>query len=230
MWGWGELRLLRASPLPLPRQFPSLLPEGRGLRRQSWLGLDAISAASRAPWLEAIFSLGPQACLPACWFSALTPLLRNHTPQASPQTTHTHREQHVCMSWRGDGGIPEVGPGAGEVLVQKPPPGKPHARSGLLTQVLATHFGFLHLPCVPQGDRIPDPRVEKGGRVTQNPVDYDTPRRKPQALCCLQPFPFWLSRVPGEQMGSQEAIPLPHPKGSSEWRVVSSKGGRTEAL
>ena len=95
MLGLGELSLLQALLLPLPRLLPSLLPKGRGLRRQSWLGLDAISAASRAPWLEAIFSLGPQACLPACWFSALTPLLRNHTPQASPQTTHTHREQHV---------------------------------------------------------------------------------------------------------------------------------------
>lgn len=41
---------------------------------------------------------------------------------------------------------------------------------------------------------------------------------------------FWLSGVWGEQMGSREAAPLPQLQGCSEWRVVLSKGGGTEAL
>lgn len=71
-WRWGGAESCASPAPPSASQPPS---EGRGLRPRSWLGLDAISAQSPASWLEAIFSLGPQACLPARWFSALTPLL-----------------------------------------------------------------------------------------------------------------------------------------------------------
>lgn len=87
-----------ASPAPPPAQGCSPTSFRRaGLRQQSWLGLDAISAAEQGSLAGSNFLIRTPG-LPARWFSALTPLLRNRTPQASPQTTHTHREPHVYKS------------------------------------------------------------------------------------------------------------------------------------
>lgn len=76
-WRWGELS--RVQALLLLPLLPNLLPKGGACSRGVGWGWMQFQPQSPASWLEAIFSLGPQACLPACpparWFSALTPLL-----------------------------------------------------------------------------------------------------------------------------------------------------------
>lgn len=73
--GGGGLSSVQALLLPLPRLLPNLLPKGGDCGGKVGRGWMQFQPLSRASWLEAIFSLGPQACLPARWFSALTPLL-----------------------------------------------------------------------------------------------------------------------------------------------------------
>lgn len=113
--------------------------------------------------------------------------------------------------------------------VHKPAAGKLGARSGLLAGLLAAHFRFLHPPCLSRGERIPDPRIHKGARGTQSPAEHDTPKRKPRALRRLQPIPSWLRGAGVSRWALGRQAPSPSP-GCSEWRVVSSEGGSTEAL
>lgn len=89
---------LCASPAPPPRP-----PEGRGLRQRAWLGLDAIAAAKQAPWLEAIFSLGPQACLPVSSQPSLPSC--ETAPHRPPHRPLTRTGNHTCTSRRGDHGV-----------------------------------------------------------------------------------------------------------------------------
>lgn len=164
----GLSRVCKPCSSPCPQLLPHLLRKGgqAGPWRWSWLGLDAISATEQGSLAGSNFLIRTPG-LPARWFSALTPLLRNHTPQASPQTTHTHREPHVYKS---DSGVSAVGVqerGTGTKPLQE----RPMERSGLFTQLLATPSlpvsGSRHRqlapPCLPQGMGSLGPRAERGG-------------------------------------------------------------------
>lgn len=136
-WGGGESCASPAPP-PAPGGSPTSFRRA-GLRPQSWLGLDAISAAEQGSLAGSNFLIRTPG-LPARWFSALTPLLRNRTPQASPQTTHTHREPHVYQSEGRSWGHHSGAACRREVLAQSHGQGGPKGRSELLTHLLAFYF------------------------------------------------------------------------------------------
>lgn len=112
-------------------------------------------------------------------------------------------------------------------LVHKPAPGERWARSGLLTPLPAARVRFPHPPRLSRGERIPDPRIHKGAWGARRSMT--PPRESPRALRRLQPIPFWLSGAGVSRWALGRQPPPPAP-GFSEWRVVSSEGGRTEAL
>lgn len=142
MLGAGGLSRVQALLLPLPRTAPPPPSEGWDCGGGVGWGWMQFQPQSWAPWLEAIFSLGPQACLhvgsqpslPSC---ETTP----HRPPHRPLTrTENH---HTCASQRDDSGVSAVGVqerGTGT----KPLQGRPTERSGLLPRLLATR-------CLPPG-------------------------------------------------------------------------------
>lgn len=161
-WGVGGAESC-ASPIPSPAlAAPPPPSEGRGLRRQSWLGLDAISAAEQGSLAGSNFLIRTPG-LPACWFSALTPLLQNRTPQASLQTTHTHREPHVYKSEGLQWGHCS-GTGCRRGIGAKPPAAEtqvkvkvPHSAPRRLFQASA--------PSLPATDRVDPQPHDREGRL-----------------------------------------------------------------
>lgn len=135
----------RSSPCPPHRSPTSFQREGRDYGGGVGWGWMQFQPQSRAPWLEAIFSLGPRA--------ACTLVLSPHSPPAKPHPTglptdHSHAQgTHVNESggrqWGqcgGGGRAQERGTGP------KPLQGWPVERSGLLTQQLATRCRLFRAP------------------------------------------------------------------------------------
>lgn len=109
----------RSSPCPPHRSPTSFQREGRDYGGGVGWGWMQFQPQSRAPWLEAIFSLGPRA--------ACTLVLSPHSPPAKPHPTglptdHSHAQgTHVYESGGRQWG--QCGGGAGcrrEVLAQSP--------------------------------------------------------------------------------------------------------------
>lgn len=199
---------MQAPFLPLPLLLPHLLPKGGDCGGRVGWGWMQFQPQSRAPWLEAIFSLGPQACLPV----GSQPLLPSckTAPHRPPYRPLTRTGNHMCTSRRGYSGVTAVGPGAGEVLVQSPPLRRPRSRSRFLTQLLDVCFRLLHPPCLPLIEWIPNPMTERAGWGNQSSAEHTTTGKK--APSALWPISFWLSRDQGKQMGSRETAPSPSPK------------------
>lgn len=120
------------------------------------------------------------------------------------------------------------------MLAQSHGRGGPKRRSELLTHLLAAHFrppspdSWLLLAAMGREDTRPRNRERRLGdpepRGASGLVSsHNTPERDPSTQ--PSPWPFLLSWAGSEQMGSREADPLPQPRGCSEWRVVSGKGG-----
>lgn len=148
-WGLGDRVVCkpRSSPCPPHGSPTSFQREGRDYGGRGggvgW-GWMQFQPQSRAPWLEAIFSLGPRA--------ACTLVLSPHSPPAKPHPTglpadHSHAQgTHVYQSggrqWGqcGGGGVQERGTGP------KALQGWPVERSGLLTQQLATRCRLFRAP------------------------------------------------------------------------------------
>lgn len=122
----GVLNLVQARLLPWPGLLPHLLPKGGDCGSRLGWGWMQFQPQSRAPWLEAIFSLGPQACLPVGSQPSLPSC--ETAPHRPPHRPLTRTGNQTCMSWRGDSGVIAVGPGAGDVLVQSPTPWRPQMR------------------------------------------------------------------------------------------------------
>lgn len=187
--GWGGESCAGPAPPPAPGGSPTSFRRA-GLRPQSWLGLDAISAAEQGSLAGSNFLIRTPG-LPARWFSALTPLLRNRTPQASPQTTHTHREPHVYQSEGRSWGHHSGAACRREVLAQSHGQGGPKGRSELLTHLLAFYFRPPNPDSWPllaaRGREDTRPRTGKGGWETLSPVEplgwsprVTLPRERPE--------------------------------------------------
>lgn len=83
---------------------------------------------------------------------------------------------------------------------------------------------------LPRGERIPDPGTGKGGWETLSPVEpqgwsprITLPRETREHSAVSMALLAQLGRHRAD--GLSEADPLPQPRGCSEWRVVSGKGG-----
>lgn len=146
-WGLGDGVMCKPAPPPAPLTAPPPPSKGKGGTTGGGVGWGwmQFQPQSRAPWLEAIFSLGPRA--------ACTLVLSPHSPPAKPHPTglptdHSHAQgTHVNESggrqWGqcgGGGGVQERGTGP------KPLQGWPVERSGLLTQQLATRCRLFRAP------------------------------------------------------------------------------------
>lgn len=215
-----------ASPTPPPAlAAPPPPSEGRGLWRQSWLGLDAISAAEQGSLAGSNFLIRTPG-LPARWFSALTPLLQNRTPQASPQTTHTHREPHVYKSEGLQWGH-RSGTGHRRGAGAKPSLQRPRSRSRLLTQLLDACFRLLHPPCLPLIEWIPNPRTERAGWGNQSSADHTTTREK--APSTLWPISSGSAETRARRWALGRQPPPPAPRQLQEEGGLR-QGRGTEAL
>lgn len=211
-----------ASPAPSPAWLlPHLLPKGGDCGGRVGWGWMQFQPQSRAPWLEAIFSLGPQACLPVGSQPSLPSC--ETAPHRPPHRPLTRTGNHTCTSWRGDGGVTAVGPGAEGVPMQSPapPPQKKRlrARSGLLIQLLVAHFRLLHPSCPQQGERIPDPRTERGSQRPKARQSTTHSRESSQRSAVSGPSPSGAAG-PGASrwaLGRQPPSPSPKAAPSGGW-------------
>lgn len=132
---------MQAPLLPLPRAAPPPPSEGRDCGSRVGSGWMQFQPQSRAPWLEAIFSLGPQACLPVGSQPSL-PFCET-APHRPPHRPLTRTGSHTCTSQRGRSRGHHSGAGRGrEVLAQSRGRGGPRRRSELPLHLLGAHFGL----------------------------------------------------------------------------------------
>jgi hypothetical protein len=112
---WGKWVVCKPL-LPLPTAPTSFRRARAGSAARSWLSLDAISTAELGSWLEAIFSLGPQACP-----LVLSPHSRPVKPHpAGLPTDHAHAQGTArVLSQRGGCGVTPGEQGAKRELLAK---------------------------------------------------------------------------------------------------------------
>lgn len=227
---------MQAPLLPLPWAVPPPPSKGRGLRWQSWLGLDAISAAEQGSLAGSNFLIRTPG-LPARWFSALTPLLRNHTPQSSPQTTHTHREPHVYESEGRLWGHHSEARHRREVLAKAP---VSEARGEAQAPRSAPSHWVAQFPApkqptppgLPQRERIPDLKAEKGSGETCSLASLRaglTQLPRPQAECSAisTAHPLLAQLGWGQADGLSKADNLPQPEAAPvEGGLHEGRGSR----
>ena len=171
---------------------------------------------SRAPWLEAIFSLGPRA--------ACTLVLSPHSPPAKPHPTglptdHTHAQgTHMYESQGDDSGV-SWGGCRREVLAQSPCRDGQWRDQGSSPSSWPPAAACLGLPST-DVQTATSPSLLASESRDPSPQDREPEGWLHTTLLTAQPphqpIPFLLSWVGGEQMGSGEADPLPKPQGCSE--------------
>lgn len=216
----------RSSPYPPHRSPTSFQREGRdyGGGGVGW-GWMQFQPQSRAPWLEAIFSLGPRA--------ACTLVLSPHSPPAKPHPTglptdHSHAQgTHVCESQGDDSGV-SVGGCRREVLAQSPCRGGQWRDQGSSPSSWPPAAAYLGLPST-DVQTATSPSLLASESKDPSPQDLEPEgwlhTTLPTAQPPHQPTPFLLSWVRGEQMGSGEADPLPKPAQSKGWSQAREEGG-----